>query len=556
MASFVWTHLTNLQETSSPWKQSIRKLVSSDFLRNKFKTDVRKFSRNYEGSFFSDALNAGAAIESNIIFTPQSYLPRSANLNLTLDMFGETVNILDIGVRAKGIEQIMENLFGPGGYFPDGTVSKMLKNLKDKGNKDSIENSISQLADQFDAKSKVEKDLYASVYTRIFGNEIQYSEFHGLKDLMTTLKDFPTFDIMRNISQVGNIDFTKSFVIVDGLYSIPTYVGLPMNLNLNGTAALSFKMQGHVNIKDLFQLNSIEVEGSIMPSAAVEFTATMAVDAAVTRAGIRLVNTLHTNTYIDGKAKIQGGNLIELQLNVPRDKTEILDISSQIFILRSGQYFESKGIEENTENYKLCSAEFLTSLTGMKSCMELTYVNTSLQPVAPYFPLTGPFRFHIDIAKVDTFNAYVLIFKQQKEESLHRQETSLSFHFDTPGSKVDRKLSAQYRIDWKNAILKASLISPIIQVSANAKAENSDNTKSLDASISINDHEFLTTRLGLRKFRKEQTGRYEPFFSLSYRKQIIADITGKIIYIEGLKYNADFLIKGITKDPISISGKC
>ncbi|KAJ9583535.1 hypothetical protein L9F63_022120 [Diploptera punctata] len=426
----------------------------------------------------------------------------------------------------------------------------MLKNLRDKSDTDYLENSISQLSDQFDAKSKLEKDPYASIYTRVFGNEIQYSEFHGLKDMLSSLSDLSYFDITRKISQEENINYTKSFVIVDGLYSIPTCVGFPMNLNLNGTAVVSFKLQGHANIK----WNSLDIEGSISPSAAVAFTGTMAVDAKVAKAGIRLLNTLHTNTYIDGKIKIQGGNLIEFKLNVPRDKIEVLEVSSQLFVLNNDQYLESKGIEDNMENYKICSTEFITSLSGMKSCMELTYVNTSVKPEAPYFPLTGPFKFHVDITKVDTFSAYVLIFKQQEVRTINYWETLLNFHFDTPGSKVNRKLSAQYMIDWKNSVAKASFISPFIKMAASGKIENSDSAKTLDATISFNDEELITTRLGLKKFRTGYPQRYEPFFSLLYRKRLLADINGKINYVERLKWNADFLIKGLSKDPISISG--
>ncbi|PSN46112.1 hypothetical protein C0J52_17248 [Blattella germanica] len=550
VASFVWTHLTNLQETSSPWKQSIQALVSSDFLRNKFKTDVRKFSRNYEGSFFSEALNAGAAAESNVIFTPESYLPRSATLNLTLDVFGETLNVLEVGARAEGFEQVVESMFGPGGYFPDGAMNKMLKKLRDKSDTNSLENSINQLSEQFDAKSKLEKDPYASVYTRVFGNELRYSEFHGLKDILGVLNDASSFDIVRKFSREEDIDHTKSFILIDGLYSVPTCIGLPLNLDLNGTAVVSFKLRGHANIKDLFHLNSIDIEGSIIPSAAVEFVGTMSVDATLTKTGLRLVNKLHTNTYVDGKIKIQGGNLVELKVNVPRDKVELLEVSSQLFVLQDNQYVESKGLENRIENYDLCSTDFISSVTGMKPCMELTYVNTSLEPTAPYFPLTGPFKFRIDVAKVDTFSSYLLVFRQLKE----RQETSLSFHFDTPGSRIDRKLSAQYVIDKKTSSAKASLVSPFIKIAASGKVEKSDSSASLQGAVSLNDKELFSSRLGMRKSHMGNTGRYEPFFSLSYKKQLIADVTGKVNYIEGQKCSADLVIKGAVTEPVSISG--
>lgn len=554
VASFVWTHLTNLQETSSHWKQNVRALVSNDFLRNKFKTDVRKFSRNYEGSFFSEALNAGAAAESNVIFTPQSYLPRSATLNLTLDLFGESVNILEVGARAQGFESIVESMFGPEGYFPDNAVNQMLKKLRDKNEEDSVENSITKLADEFDARGKLGKEPSASLYTRVFGNELQYAQFHGFEEVISSLSDVTTFDVVRRITQQKDIDFAKSIVIIDGSYMIPTCIGLPMNLALNGSATVGFKLQGHANIKDLFTLNSIDIEGSVAPSAAVEFAGTMAVDATITKAGVRLVNTLHTNTYIDGKINIQGGEIVDLKLNVPHKKTELLNIKSQLYVLHRDHLIESKGIKENIENYKLCSTDFINSLTGMKSCMELIYVNSSLHPHAPYFPLTGPFKFLLDVTKVDTFNAYELIFKHHKGVSKRGNSTSMSFHFDTPGSKVDRKLSAQYVLDWSNSAAKASILTPFIKIAGSAKTENSDNFKLLDTTLLLNNQELFATRLGLKKIQNGHNGRYEPFFALSYKKKLIADITGKVNYAEGFKYSADLVIKGLSKEQITISG--
>jgi hypothetical protein len=554
VASFVWTHLTNLQETSSHWKQSVRALVSSDFLQNKFKTDARKFSRNYEGSFFSEPLNMGAAAESNVVFTPQSYLPRSATLNLTLDLFGESVNILEVGARAEGFESIVEEMFGPEGYLPDNAMNKMLKKLKDERESDSIQNNISQLADQFNARGKLEKEASASVYTRVFGNELHYTQLHGLKEMIDSVSDATFFSLVKKIMRERDIDFTKSFMLIDGSYTIPTCTGLPINLALNGSATVGFKLHGYANMKHLFTLNSIDIEGSLTPSAAVEFTGTMAVDATVTKAGIRLVTMLHTNTHVSGKVKIQGGDLVDLQLNVPHKKVEVLDVASQLFVLHRDKLVESKGIENNVENYTICSTDFMSSITGMKSCMELTYVNSSLHPVAPYFPLTGPFRFHIDITKIDTFNAYELIFKHQNKVSASKSGTSMMFNFDTPGSKIDRKLSAQYALDWTNRAAKASIVTPFIRMTASGKVQNSDTVNSLDGIIVLNNQELVSTKVGFKRTRNVHGGRYEPFFALSYRSHLIADITGKVNYIEGFKYSADLVIKGLSKEPIAVSG--
>ena len=53
-------------------------------------------------------MNTGAAVESNLIWSEDSYIPRSTSLNLTVDVFGHSMNLLEIGTRFQGLEKIIE----------------------------------------------------------------------------------------------------------------------------------------------------------------------------------------------------------------------------------------------------------------------------------------------------------------------------------------------------------------------------------------------------------------------------------------------------------------
>ena len=60
MGSFVWSHLKNLAKSSLPSKAEAQQLVLDYELIDKFEAlDARKFSRNWEASFFFDEYNAG-----------------------------------------------------------------------------------------------------------------------------------------------------------------------------------------------------------------------------------------------------------------------------------------------------------------------------------------------------------------------------------------------------------------------------------------------------------------------------------------------------------------
>ena len=38
-------------------------------------------------------------------------------VNLTVNLFGESLNLLEVGARAEGFENMIEDFFGPDGYF-------------------------------------------------------------------------------------------------------------------------------------------------------------------------------------------------------------------------------------------------------------------------------------------------------------------------------------------------------------------------------------------------------------------------------------------------------
>lgn len=122
VGSYVWSHLTNLMETSDPNKQTIRSIVQDETLQKEFDMDKRKFSRNYEGSFLLEKINTGATVESDLIWSSKSFIPRSAMVNLTVDLFGNAINLFEIGGRMEGLEYFLEQYFGPNGYFSENDV--------------------------------------------------------------------------------------------------------------------------------------------------------------------------------------------------------------------------------------------------------------------------------------------------------------------------------------------------------------------------------------------------------------------------------------------------
>ncbi|CAG2063265.1 unnamed protein product, partial [Timema podura] len=518
-------------------------MVANDFLKNKFKTDVRKFSRNYEASLFSEILNAGGTVDSNVIFSPESYLPRSASLNLTVDLFGEAFNVLEFGGRAEGLEQYVEDLFGPDGYYPDKSLRKTLRNIKDRfmSQQEEIENGISALARSFDVKGKLDRAARASLYARVFGNELKYSQFEGLEDVTGGLAGLASpWEVLSRLLSGNTVDYSKSLVFVDASYVIPTSIGLPLEFAVNGSASIALKMGGKIDLEELWTRGSMDVQGHVMPSVAVEFSGLMSVDAFVSKAGVRSVSTLRSNTYLDGKV-------------------DILDVTSKLFLVggapESQEVVELRGVVEDKERHKACTPQILSTLTGMQLCGELSYRNASRFPDSPYFPLTGPFILSVSADKTDVFDSYELNYRGVRELTKFKDQMTYQLNVDTPGSRVDRKLKLLFSLDNSNKAVKVNVMTPFFRLETDAKLEDDLNGKGFDVSVRLNDDEVLDARGAVRASFNGNMGRYQPSFSLTVMNRKLVDLTGRVDFVTGSKYIGDFNLLGFTKDPVLISGK-
>lgn len=62
-----------------------------------FPNDLCKYSRNIASNDFCNINNAGWDIDANIIHG-KSIIPRSASLNMTIDMFGQSVNLFEVDI--------------------------------------------------------------------------------------------------------------------------------------------------------------------------------------------------------------------------------------------------------------------------------------------------------------------------------------------------------------------------------------------------------------------------------------------------------------------------
>lgn len=92
------SHLQNIRLNPTPGKENARRLVKKLSLDKSFPADLRKYSRNIAVTHFCNINNAGWDIDTNIVYAPKSFIPRSASMNLTLDLFGQSVNVFEVTI--------------------------------------------------------------------------------------------------------------------------------------------------------------------------------------------------------------------------------------------------------------------------------------------------------------------------------------------------------------------------------------------------------------------------------------------------------------------------
>ena len=551
MSSFVWTHLTNLQETASPDKQTVKELLSNEFLKNKFNTDVRKYSRNYEGTFFSEKWNAGASTDSNVIFTPDSFLPRSGMFNLTVHLFGNSVNLLEVGIRLKQLEHLLEPIFGPHGYFPDQRVNEALHSMRPK--RDVFDNRIERLPQIYSHAATEQHQPTGSIYTRVFGHEVMYKNFDiGTEGNRPSLVDETGRDwmdiksLLTTITSGNNVEYKKSTVFLDATYTVPTGAGIPLSLSVQSAATIGITANGKFDVDKFWDQKELEVKGLLRPSAAVQIDGVMSTKlgraSSPIRSGMRLQNTLHSSTAIEAEITAKGAKIIRSSISLPQDRQEIFTAKSQLLILRpSGRphVVEQGPVGLPQTDFHLCKG---STLLGLEICTEVK------TPQEFTIPLATPTLVSLYARKTDTIRSYDFNYEFSREDS----GTSLTVTFDTPGSNFNRRIEANFQLDPISGVLDASVATPVQSFRAQGKYSNRE--KSLQFTASAGQQQILLVNAGVYA----EGNRLTPNLLVKLYNRPVVEFQGTVdllnIQSQNGRANAEFVLKHLTETPVQVRG--
>ncbi|GAB1607191.1 hypothetical protein Ahia01_001002300, partial [Argonauta hians] len=74
-------------------------------------------------------------------------------------------------------------------------------------------------------------------------------------------------------------------------------------------------------------------------------------------------------------------------------KTDFVNIETEFYTLHGKQEKKENLITDNVQQSKICSGQSTKVISGLTFCQEVRYVDASSKKDAPFFPLTGPFKY-------------------------------------------------------------------------------------------------------------------------------------------------------------------
>uniref|UniRef100_A0AAX7VP99 Vitellogenin domain-containing protein n=1 Tax=Astatotilapia calliptera TaxID=8154 RepID=A0AAX7VP99_ASTCA len=443
--AFVSSHIYNIiSSTDSETKKLGEKIM--DALQDtevSTHSDYTTKSRNYELGMAHESM--AAKIQGNVIFDPSSTLPREVLLETTLNAFGYSMDIWEVGMEGKGFEPTIEALFGKNGFFPD-TVSKALywaeeqmspkikevlekwvAPLKIEGQK-APENLATEIVRNL---NKLVKDLQnrespeAMAYLRLMGAELGYIKSNELKSIAENammyanifMRIVPT-KVMSNLISSTRNEIFAHYIFMDNKFMMSTASGLPLTFALSGTFAPGAK--GGLRMTPNMEL-------VFMPAIGIEFMTQMGIH--VPEFVVSSVE-MHTNMYHESSfnAKItMEQNQVKLSIPAPQGTMKFLRISNKVMIVGAGH--------ATVIPHRLADSSCSPLFSGVKYCTKTLHGDAPGKTAAPYFPLNGETEFALDIEPTKEVSEYTASIIYGEEKDGHRKVNSVKMTLRAEGAQ-------------------------------------------------------------------------------------------------------------------------
>ncbi|XP_045020221.1 uncharacterized protein LOC102408196 isoform X2 [Bubalus bubalis] len=477
VGSFVWSHLLQLLETDDPLKQSLREAVPQDILSREFHPEVWKHSSYSDVTFRSASGSLGANLEGTLLFSPASFLPRSATANLTIHALGHAFNLLELGLRLENAEEMARRLFGPKSFWgqeeerqaqakepPEAEPGPTLQPADPActGERSRKMRDLQQKV----ARSRGERQaLKCQLSMKVFGHELSFVNC-GAMGSHVTRQSLNLAELAIKLLKGQEVQANRRLNLVMEELTFPTMSGLPARLTLNVSAAVSIRVRGTA---DFQQHSDFSVNGYVKPSVLLQISAQMGTVGALGHAGLRWVTGVRGTASLDGGIQARKGQDLRVHLNTPEEGVELFRFSSQLYLV-TGDGVRSLNHIPSPSKAQSCTSKEAAHTWGWQVCTEVRWP-------APDQPslLSVPVFAAVSLKKQDRgLQQYLL----EAAYTLHPQkdcwlpqEASAHIFMGTPGSEVPRDVGVDISYSWLQGKFRLKLLHPKKRIELDGKIE-------------------------------------------------------------------------------------
>uniref|UniRef100_A0A3B3R7Z2 Vitellogenin domain-containing protein n=1 Tax=Paramormyrops kingsleyae TaxID=1676925 RepID=A0A3B3R7Z2_9TELE len=487
VGSYVWSHLTQIQKTDDPLKQDLMEALPDDIISKEFEGESWKYSSYMDATM--DTGFGATNVEGALVFSPSSFIPRSAMANLTIHILGRAFNLLEIDIRAENMEPMLKELFGrksPPSDGDSGPRTSAEASMREKRNSEPMEDAgrpkeegedgrcesagssrLRQAKAMFTGRQLLKGDLRCGLSAKVFGNELAFvtcDDVHAqVKQMSLNLAE-----VAVRLMKGQELRIHRRVVLATVELVLPSLSGWPIKVALNMSASLSLRLKGSASLKSW---SHFSIAGYIKPSAYVGISARMGLEGVCGRAGVEWSMGLQTSTSLDGGVQLQRGQDLKVSLNTPEEVMDIIHFSSRTYSISGESREEVKGSRDHTEK-SICTPQDWWKLLGWQLCSQVSYPSS---PSGLVLPPAGPVQLSLRLVKRDKGlhqylleAAYSLL---QQRGAWFPKEANLHVFLGTPQSTVPRDLSLDLTFSSINQQLALKVSHPLKTIHIQGKID-------------------------------------------------------------------------------------
>ncbi|XP_026899040.2 uncharacterized protein LOC106989291 isoform X4 [Acinonyx jubatus] len=437
VGSFVWSHLLQLLETDDPLKRALRETLPEDILSQEFHPEAWKHSSYSDVTFRSVSGSLGANLERTLLFSPASFLPRSAMTNLTIHALGHAFNFLELCLRLENAEKMVHRLFGGKSFWGQEEEGEAQAEKSPEPEEGSTPHASSPdcLGERYRKvtwRRTERRALRCELSVKVFGHELSVMNC-GVMGSRLGRQSLSLAELAVKLLKGQEVQVNRRLNLALEELTFPTMSGLPARLTLNASAAISVRVRGTASFQ---QPLDFSVNGYVKPSALLRISAQMGTVGALGQAGLRWVTGIRGTASLDGGIQARKSRDLKVHLNTPEEPVELLSLSSKLYLV-TGDGVRSLSNARSPSEAQSCTDKEGSRTWGWQLCTEVTW-----PPAGQPSLLSLPVLAAVTLKKQDQgLQQYLLeaayTFHPQKDGWLPR-EASAHVFMGTPKSHVPR----------------------------------------------------------------------------------------------------------------------